>query len=117
MLATLIVLAGIAFVVGGNVAKDFAGKALKAVLGVCLFLVLPCLVQSCVCLLREASATETSSSGGLLVFLLLAALVGVGVASWKLRAWRARRDLALRRHEAPRTRALPPPRPTDGGQS
>jgi hypothetical protein len=120
MLALLIVLAGIALVVGGNVAKDFAGKLLKGVLGVCLVLaVLPCLVQSCGCLLRNASPTETSAPAGLLAFLLLVTFVAIGAAVWKLRSFRSRfRDLSVRRHGAPRTRALPPPPPPSvGGQS
>ena len=118
MLAMLIVLAGIAIVVGGKAAKDFAGKLLKtAVLGVCLALALPCLLQSCRCLLQNASTTETSSPEGLLVLLLLGALVAIGAAAWKLRGVRSRfRDLSVRRHGAPRTRSLPPP-PSVGGQS
>jgi len=117
MLTIMLMLLGLAVMVS---AKDIAGRMVKVFIGVLLLCVLiPCLLQWCGCLLQNAGSLEHGAPPkALLVFLLLAALVGVGVAGWKLRAFRSRsRDLAMRRHGAPRTRALPPPPPSVGGQS
>ena len=120
MLAILLMLVGLAILVGAISVKDIASRLVKVIGGaIALCIAIPYLVQWLGCLLRNASSTEyTPMPKALLVFLLLAALVGVGAAGWKLRAFRARsRDLAMRRHGAPRTRALPPPPPAAGGQS
>ena len=112
MLAIMLMLVGLAVLVG---AKDTAGRLFKAFgVMIALCIAIPCLLQWLGCLLQNAGSTEHESTPkALLVFLLFAALVGVGVAGWKLRAFRARsRDLAMRRHGAPRTRALPPPPPS-----
>jgi hypothetical protein len=119
MLTILLMLAGLAILVGAVSAKDIAGHLVKAIgAGVAFCIAIPCLVRWLGCLLQNASNTDHESMPkALLVFLLLAALVGVGLAGWKLRAFRARsRELAMKRHGAPRTRALPPP-PSVGGQS
>jgi hypothetical protein len=118
MLAIMLMLVGLAIMVG---AKDIASRLFKVLVGViALCVAIPCLVQWLGCLLQNASNSEqTPVPKTLLVFLLFAVLVGVGVAGWKLRAFRSRsRELAMRRHGAPRTRALPPPPPPSvGGQS
>ena len=118
MLAIMLMLVGLAVLVG---AKDIAGRLLKVLVGVLLLCIaIPCLLQWCGCLLQNAGSSEHGApANAFLVFLLLAALVGIGAIGWKLRAWRARaRELAMRRNGAPRTRALPPaPPPFVGGQS
>jgi hypothetical protein len=118
MLAILLMLVGLAIMVG---AKDTAGRLFKAIgVVIALCVAVPMLVRWLGCLLQNASNTEHESMPkALLVFLLLAALAALGAMCWKLRAFRARsRDLAMRRHGAPRTRALPPPPPSSvGGQS
>jgi Flp pilus assembly protein protease CpaA len=120
MLAIILMLVGLAIMVG---AKDIASRLVNVMIGVlALLIAIPCLVQRIVCLLQSQNASSTehaSMSKALLVFLLLAALVALGAAGWKLRTLRARsRELAMRRHGAPRTRALPPPPPpAAGGQS
>ena len=120
MLTIMLMLVGLAILVGAVSAKDIASRLVKVIgAAMALCIAISCLVQWLGCLLQNASSTErTPMSKALLVFLLFAALVGIGAAGLKLRAFRARsRDLAMRRHGAPRTRALPPPPPAAGGQS
>jgi hypothetical protein len=118
MLAIMLMLVGLAVLVG---AKDIAGRLFKAIgVVIALCVAVSMLVRWLGCFLQNAGSTEHESTPkAFLVFLLLAAIVGVGLAGWKLRAFRARsRELAMRRHGAPRTRALPPPPPPSvGGQS
>jgi heme/copper-type cytochrome/quinol oxidase subunit 4 len=118
MLAIMLMLVGLAVMVG---AKDIASRLAKVIVGaIALCIVIPCLVQWLGCLLHNASSSEqTSMPKDLLMFLLLVVFVAIGAAGWKLRAFRSRsRELAMRRHGAPRTRALPPPPPPSvGGQS
>jgi hypothetical protein len=113
MLAVLLMLAGVAFMVG---AKDFAGKIAKGVLGIVLILTaIPCLVQSCACFLPGTGAAKSPSPPTVSRFLLMmVALVAVGLVAWRRRAERARaRELWVRRNGAPRNRALPAP-PSNG---
>ena len=118
MLAIMLMLLGLAIMAG---AKDISSRLFKAIgVVIALCIAIPCLLRWLGCLLRNAgSAEHESPPKALFVFLLFAALVVFGALGWKPRAFRARsRDLAMRRHGAPRTRALPPPPPpTAGGQS
>jgi uncharacterized membrane protein YfcA len=121
MLAILLMLVGLAILVGAVSAKDIASHLFKVIgAAMALCIAIPCLVRWLGCLLQNESNTDHESMPkALLVFLLFAPLVGVGLAGFKLRAFRARsRELAMKRHGAPRTRALPPPPPpSTGGQS
>jgi hypothetical protein len=116
MLVLLLMLAGLAVMLGSNV----AGRIVKVVLGLCLLLVaVQWLMQMGACLMSGMVDSPTSwLSNDFLVLISVAGLGLVGAISWRLRADMARaRDLISRRHGAPRSRALPPPPSSlDGGQ-
>jgi len=114
MLAILLVVAGLALMFG---AKNLAGQIVKGVLGAILVLAtVPCLVESCACVLSGASTSGPHWASGGLFFLLVITLVVVGFFDWRRRVDRAKaRELWARRNGAPRARALPaPPSAPDG---
>lgn len=114
MLAILLMLAGLALIIG---AKDLAGEIVKKVVGAVLVLAaIPCFVESCTSALPKVPASGSSSALGGIFFLLVFTLVVIGFLAWRRRADRAKaRELWARRHGAPRARALPAPSsPPDG---
>lgn len=114
MLVLILMIAGFALIVG---AKNLAGQIVKGVLGAILVLTaVPCLVESCACILSGASTSGPYWASGGLFFLLVIALVVVGFFAWRRRADRAKaRELWVRRNGASRARALPaPPSAPDG---
>jgi len=111
MLAFLLVFAGLALVIG---AKGVASQIVKGILGVALVLTaIPCLVQSCSCLMPGVGDTKApSASNTFLVLLLLTALAVGGGYALRHRAEKLRsREIWARRNGSPRTRALPAPPP------
>lgn len=93
---------------GDEIAKRTAGVILVA-------LALPCLWNSCICLLDGGHADGLFSVlGRLSGFAILVVLGIIGFYLWRLRAYRARtRDLLEKRNGNPRTRALPLPPPRE----
>ena len=113
MLTLLFAAAGIAMIVG---AKDLAGRLVKWAIGAILVLfAFRCFINWCECALSGASiGGPPLASAGLF---LVAALVAVGLVTWRRRADRAKaRELLTRRNGTQRARALPSPPSTGGGE-
>ena len=113
MTAILVVLVGVAIMVGKD---DFAMKLAKALVGLVLVLSFaPGVIAS---LDAGASQHGCPSAGALSdvagIAVLAVALAGIGLALWKARGLFAkRRDDAARRSSSPRDRVAPPPPLTD----
>jgi hypothetical protein len=112
MLSILLAAVGVAVVVG---AKDLAGRLVKWVIGAILILAaFRCLINSCACALSGASIGGSPLASAELF--LVAALVAVGLVTWRRRADRTKaREFWARRNGPPRARSLPAP-PSTGGE-
>jgi hypothetical protein len=116
MLALILLAAGLALVFG---AKDLAGRLAKGALGVVLVLLaIPCVIQSCVCSLRGKGADGLASAlGDLSGLAFMVALAILGFGAWRRRTERARAsELWAKRNGTPRSRALPTPPASGGGE-
>jgi hypothetical protein len=93
---------------GGDLARRAAGIAL-------VVLALPCLWNSCVCMLHGGHADALISAlGQLSGFAILAVLSIIGLCLWRLRAYRARaKELWEKHNGTPRARSLPLPPPRE----
>lgn len=113
MTAVLIVLVGIAIIVGKD---DVAMKLAKALVGLVLVLSFaPGLIARADLGALSSGCHGTGAlSEAASVAAIAVALSGIGLALWKARGFLAkRREEAARRWSSPRDRAAPPPPPSE----